>query len=231
MLRQIVKKIPGARQAYRYINGLRYKGRGPEAVFSGIFQSNEWHGEDSVSGTGSDLTQTAVVRDLLPRLFAELEVKTVLDVPCGDFNWMRHVDLSAVHYTGADIVSELVDANARRYGNETRKFERVDLIAGPVPRADLVFCRDCLVHLSYNDGMRALANIAASGSRYLLSTTFPGVRNRDIVTGQWRPLDLEAAPFNLLAPLRVVSEQCTEPGDFSARKALGLWALTVPRQP
>lgn len=70
--------------------------------------------------------------------------------------------------------------------------------------------------------VKALKSIRESGSRYLLTTTFPG-KNRDIVTGQWRKLNLQADPFNLPAPLKLFSEQCTEPGGED--KALGLWAL------
>ena len=225
MLRGLVKRIPGARRAFHYVDGLlRLKGRDPEAVFSAIFRTNGWRSKDSASGTGSDLTQTRVLRDRLPPLLRELGVRSMLDVPSGDFAWMRHVDLG-VDYTGADIVREIVERNQREFGGAHRRFVHLDLITGPLPRADLVFCRDCLVHLSHPDALRALDNIRVSGARYLMATTFPGAPNEDIVTGQWRPIDLVLQPFNLPDPLHLIYEECTEPSEWSRFKAMGVWRL------
>jgi hypothetical protein len=59
-----------------------------------------------------------------------------------------------------------------------------------------------------------------------LTTTFPGcASNEDIVTGDWRPLNLQLAPFNLPAPDLLINEQCTEGGNLFADKSLGLWRL------
>jgi SAM-dependent methyltransferase len=195
-----------------------------ESVFTDIFRRNGWRGTDSVSGTGSGRDQTHRLIKLLPSLFTELGVRSVLDVPCGDFFWMRQVDLSGVRYTGGDIVRELVERN-RQYEAPGVRFEVLDLLAGPLPPADLVLCRDCLVHFSFADLFRALDNLCASGSTYLLTTTFPRHRrNRDIATGRWRTLNLERAPFHFPPPLKVFEEGCTEREDF-ADKSLGLWRL------
>ena len=45
---------------------------------------------------------------------------SLLDAPCGDFNWMRHVPLGGVSYTGADVVPELIARNRRDYGRDGR---------------------------------------------------------------------------------------------------------------
>jgi SAM-dependent methyltransferase len=205
----------------------RRAGPGPhsaEDVFTDIFHHNGWRGTDSVSGTGSDLAQTRRVVARLPALLAELEVRSVLDVPCGDFFWMSQVDLAGVRYTGGDIVRELVERN-RRYESPNVRFEALDLLGGPLPPADLVLCRDCLVHFSFADVFRALGNLCASGGKYLLTTTFPRHRqNRDIVTGRWRTLNLERAPFHFPPPLKALEEGCTERKDY-ADKSLGLWRL------
>jgi hypothetical protein len=39
----------------------------------------------------------------------------LLDIPCGDFNWMKLLNLG-VDYIGADIVGELIAENRRRFG-------------------------------------------------------------------------------------------------------------------
>jgi hypothetical protein len=43
---------------------------------------------------------------------------------------------------------------------------RLDLTGDPLPRVDVVLCRDCLVHLSFQNIFRAFANLRRSGSRY-----------------------------------------------------------------
>ena len=194
-------------------------------IFTQIFERNVWLGEESRSGQGSDMTQTEIVRRALPDLIRQFGVKTMLDVPCGDFNWMRTVDLD-VDYIGGDIVPALIDSNNRQYASPTRCFRILDACSDALPTVDLVFCRDLLVHLSFDHAERALANIQRSGSGYLLTTTFSDRQsNANVQTGQWRPLNLRLTPFNLPEPLMIINEGCTEWDGAWADKCLGLWRL------
>ncbi len=193
--------------------------------FDRIVRTNLW-GAQSRSGLGSELGATARLRAILPSFLARHGVRSLLDVPCGDFGWLSLVDLG-VSYTGADIVPSLVDENERRYGGPSgRRFLTLDLTKDALPRADLVLCRDCLVHLSFEHAGRALANIRASGATYLLTTTFlEHDANTDIEDGDWRMLNLERAPFNLPPPIDVLVEDCEEGDGAYADKALGLWRV------
>lgn len=92
------------------------------------------------------MTQTAEIRRLLPLLIGDLDVKTMLDIPCGDWHWMKDVPL-LTDYIGADIVPELVEQNQQLYGNETYRFLNLDLIRDDLPKVDLVLSRDVLVNL------------------------------------------------------------------------------------
>ena len=101
------------------------------------------------------------------------------------------------------------------------------LIKDRLPEADMILCRDCLVHFAFDDVFRALRNIAASGATYLVTTHFEGDReNRDIITGEWRPLNLERRPFGFPPPLRLINENCTEGGGNYADKSLGIWRIS-----
>jgi hypothetical protein len=174
---------------------------------------------------GSELDQTRVLIEQLPVLMREWRVASLLDIPCGDFFWMRHVDLTGIDYVGADIVEAIVESN-RPHQRAGIRFERLNLIRDPLPKADMVLCRDCLVHLSFADAQRSLRNIGASGARLLLTTTFPDRRtNVDIDTGGWRTLNLELPPFSFPPPLRLLNEQCTEWQGAYADKSLGLWRV------
>ena len=152
--------------------------------FRRIYETNLWGSEQSRSGHGSAADQTAHLRERLPELLRRYEIRTLLDIPCGDFGWMRNVDLGEVDYTGADIVPAIVEALERDFGSERRRFRLLDLTKDDLPACDLVFCRDCLVHLSLANIRRAFANLRRSGSRFLLTTTFTEEpANADIADG------------------------------------------------
>jgi hypothetical protein len=78
--------------------------------FTEVYQKNIWHGTESVSGTGSDSRQTALLRRVLPETVAELGARSIIDAPCGDLHWMKDVPWESlgVDYTGVDIVPALV---------------------------------------------------------------------------------------------------------------------------
>ena len=117
-----------------------------------------------------------------------------------------------------------MDSN-RAHESDHVTFRHANLLADRLPAVDLVLCRDGFVHFCYRDIWLALRNICRSGSSYLLTTTFPKRHNRDIWTGDWRPLNLEAEPFNLSQPLELIVEGCTESGGEFADKSLGLWRI------
>ena len=210
-----------------------------ESVFSGIFAANSWGSPESVSGAGSELQNTAQLIRELPYLLRDLRVHTLLDAPCGDFNWMRHVDLDGIQYHGADIVDALVQRNADRFASPARRFSKIDLLADPLPQVDLVLCRDCLFHFSHEDVFRALRAFVNSRSRWLLTTTFTYralPRNGNIATGSWTTLNLELPPFNLPPPRRLIIEgNVTEVTVYPTAqgsvhyphndRSLGLWLL------
>jgi hypothetical protein len=193
-------------------------------VFRDIYRRHHWAGSESASGAGASADQTAGLRRALPLLLAELGIATMLDLPCGDYGWMRTVDLPVARYIGADLLPQIIGPLASRFADDRREFRVLDLTGDSLPAADLLFCRDCLVHLSYEDIRRALANVLRGDIPYILTTTFPGAEpNEDIVTGDWRTLDLERAPFQLPPPMRILNEGCSEGGGAFADKSLGLW--------
>lgn len=204
----------------------RLGGLRAEDVFTNIYKGNRWFGKESISGQGSTIDQTKIIIQEIPPLFRELGVATVLDIPCGDFFWMSKVDLSGVDYLGSDIVEPLILKNNERYAGDKIHFKKLNLISDKLPRADIIFCRDCLVHLSFHDVFKALTNVCMSESTYLLTTTFPSrLVNGDIMTGEWRTLNLEIAPFNFPKPLKLIVEGCTEYNGVYSDKTLGLWKI------
>ena len=193
--------------------------------FTNIYEHNLFNGQESVSGPGSDLLQTEVLRNELPVVFKQYGITSVVDAPCGDFYWMQRVNLDAVKYIGCDIVEALIEKNNSLYASDLRSFRRADIVNELLPKADVIFCRDCLVHLTYEQAILAISNFKKSGSTYMLTTTFPGRTNRDLGDILWRPLDLTRPPFNLPPPVHIILEKCTENNGRYADKSMGLWRL------
>jgi hypothetical protein len=204
----------------------KFRNKPIKDVFTSIYNENHWNDKESKSGTGSNLVQTAEVKRILSSVVRDLNCKTILDVPCGDFNWIRDVDFGDCHYYGADIVEKLVVSNSEKYHDARHDFFYADLTSSSIPKVDLIFCRDCLVHLSYEAIGNAIATMKGSGSTYLLTTTFTRHSNRDIVTGNWRPVNLEEKPFSFPAPAHVYNEKCTESDNRYQDKSLGLWKIS-----
>jgi hypothetical protein len=211
---------------YNYADGTPFAGKSTTEIFTEISRTNGWLESESVSGIGSSLQQTAEIIEKLPPVLESLQVKIFLDLPCGDFNWMQKVNMNDIHYTGADIVEQLIITNQEKYANEQTTFIQLDLLKDDITDYDMIFCRDCLVHLSFNDIQQAILNIKKSGSKYLMTTTFPEQDiNEDISTGGWRPLNLEKAPFHFPKPLQVLNEKCTEMNGVFADKSLAFWEI------
>jgi hypothetical protein len=200
---------------------------GPYEVFTEIYRRNIWGYQETVSGGGSTLHYTRKLRESLPALIGNLNVRTLLDLPCGDFHWMSRISLPITHYIGSDIVPRLVENTRIRYGRSEREFRTLDLCKDALPQADLLLCRDCLMHLSEEMIFLALANIIRSDIKYLLITTYPGGRNRSIRVGDWFAIDLCAAPYNFPAPLLTIDDW-EPPFD---RRQLGLWEIESLRHP
>jgi hypothetical protein len=189
-------------------------------VFSEIYHTNAWKDPESVSGRGSTLARAATIMARLPPLLEELRAETLLDAPCGDFNWMRHTNLGRVRYVGGDVVPDLIERNRRLYGGEGRTFLVLDVTKSRLPRADVILCRDCLIHLSFARIRSAVANFKRSGATYLACTTHTSVgENTDCPDGGWRSVNLELPPFNFPPPLKLIVE------DAELGKCLGVWRL------
>ena len=169
--------------------------------FTWIFKNNHWNNEESVSGDGSTLEYTENLRNQLPKLIDQYNINSILDAPCGDFNWMQsvitHLDCS---YIGGDIVKELIEDLKIKHQTDKVRFVNLNVTSQSLPQADLMICRDCLFHLRYEDIHKFLANFINSKIPYLLTTTHinnDNFENHDLCEGHFfRRIDLFSEPFN-----------------------------------
>ncbi len=131
-LKRLIRKLPGGKGLTDTLSYQRRKRRlerigDVEDRFTDIYTRNKWKDPESRSGAGSSLQTTAELRASLPALFRELSVSTILDAPCGDFHWFRHVERPpGMRYIGGDIVKSLIEENTRAYADEKTRFMHLD---------------------------------------------------------------------------------------------------------
>jgi len=191
-----------------------------QGVFQRIYDKNLWGDSESVSGRGSGTAATDAIRRELPLLFERYGIRSLLDAPCGDFHWMKHVVDALDHYAGVDIVPDLIDRNTRLYGTDRISFVCADIAADRLPTADAVLCRDCFIHLPTRLIRAALANFRAAGIRYLLLTNDSDADvYHDIPIGSFRRVNFTAPPFSFPDPVSVVRET------LNGSRQLCLWEL------
>jgi hypothetical protein len=195
--------------------------------FGRIYAEGIWkNGIDGLpsSGEGSSLESTEAIRSGLPDLLDKIGSKHLLDIGCGDFTWMQHVNISQ-RYTGIDIVDSVVKRNQANFGNKNRQFGTIDAISQTIPECDTVLCREILFHLSFNDGIGLIRNILSTNCNYLIATT-DGITdfNSDIKTGDFRLLNLQRSPFSFPTPEAFLVDSAIVPG-----RLLAVWSIDQVR--
>lgn len=198
-------------------------------VWSKIYRRNIWNGVESKSGPGSGDAATRHVRLGIEALVKRLDIRSVLDVGCGDGYWMPDLP----DYVGIDKAPEAVAAAQRRHPDRT-------YILGDVTdydHADLIIIRDVIQHLSVPAGL-ALVRHALARCEWLLASSYAGGVNSGIspaerLKGRAYDNDLTAEPFLLGPPHDSIFDGYSYHGDSirDGRKILGLWYSPQTRLP
>jgi len=203
-------------------------------AFNYVYKNNNvWKGTESVSGPGSTDESTHTLRWLLPGIIKALNAHTMIDAGCGDLYWIKNTRLGIDYYIGIDIVEDLIAQNKRNFKADWIEFFCCDIVKDRLSRVDLIFCRDCLQHLSYKDAQLAINNFKDSGSQYLLTTHYFNLKanDLDIKSGNFHIIHLMKEPFNFPEPLISFDELSAESDMLTYRKRMCVWRLSdVPQQ-
>jgi SAM-dependent methyltransferase len=179
-------------------------------IFTDYYRQNYWGNEESRSGKGSTRENASLIVERFPWLIKKLDIKSILDLPCGDMNFMKLIDFEGVKYTGVDIVEDIIECNKKLFPQH--QFLHLDAQSDPLPQTDLVICRDLLIHLPNISVNKILKNIVNSSSKYLLVSHYlqqfgPVPLNGEIQTGQFRAVNLTLPPFSLPVPTLMLPEK------------------------
>ena len=197
-------------------------------VFSGIYSNHVWvkqKGQDSLSGEGSTKQATVELAARLSAFLKEVGCRKLVDIGCGDFNWMRTVE-GDFSYLGIDVVPLLINGHNSSFADSRRSFLCLDATQEAVPSGDVALCREVLFHLSYKDGWKFLRNIQSAGFKHVLITNDKHLRfNTDIRTGDYRRINLLKPPFRFPAPTVELTDDKYEHG-----RVISVWPGPVFRE-
>ena len=182
-----------------------------KVVFKDIYKQNYWKGKQSVSGPGSDLEYTTILRKELPILIKKFHIQSILDAPCGDCFWISKINFNQpITYIGCDIAENIINnlyKNNPFNDNVQASFQNLDIVNDPIPNADIWICRDTLFHLPLIDALAVIDKFKKSSINYFLSTSFSFPKeNVDVGNGGFRPLNLSISPFNMPKPIYTICD-------------------------
>jgi SAM-dependent methyltransferase len=178
-------------------------------IFTEVYEKKMWGGANAqkfYSGSGSNDDNTFLYREYVQRFIVKHNIKSVLDIGCGDFRLGKLMDWRGLKYVGADVVSELVAHNNHLYADMNVSFLQYDITKDNLPSAELYLIRQVFQHFSNEDIHSSLEKLTKSKFVLItdgMSITPPQVMNKNKTTDRYTRvrdgsgLYLESSPFNL----------------------------------
>ena len=187
-------------------------------IFKYIFDSGYWidykiKSNQSRSGKGSNYNRSSFLKNSLILYFKNKKIKNIIDIGCGDFNWMhdllKKVDYDS--YIGVDIVESLIDENNKKFGNKKIKFLYKDIVKDNlnfIENSDFILIRHVFIHLKNKNINKVLEKFKNINFKYLGVTSDPKIlENKDLKTeGRYRDINLLIEPFNLNKKFEIINE-------------------------
>jgi len=172
-----------------------------DRIFTEIYENGVWNNKDEsipLSGPGSTRESSKNIARLLEEFVYNNDIKSVVDLGCGDLTYMRHTKFfndNEIQYTGIDIVDSVLDMHSKNFKNKS--FYKKDITKDPLPIAELVIIKDVIFHLHIDSVIRLFENIRDK-YQYIAITSCLNKRNSDVFD-QWHfsERNLNISPFNI----------------------------------
>lgn len=164
-----------------------------KTIFTNIHKTNAW---DHGSGPGSIPENCQPWMLYLQNFLAANRIDTICDWGCGDWQHSKHLDFSKCHYTGVDIVEDIVATNSNLYANNNVEFLTPDKLDAN-QEFDLLIVKEVFIHWPLADIKAFLANPPVKAKHWLVCGSSSYKPNVEIRLGDFRSIVLTAPPFNL----------------------------------
>lgn len=178
-------------------------------IFENIYKNNVW---EKGSGGGSYPENTGEYRAFLQNFLREKQIKNVVDLGCGDWQFSQLLNWDGINYLGVDCVHFLTEENRKRFAKKgSIDFETADITNFNVPPCDLLIIKDVFIHWRNEEIQNFFKR--SIPAKYILVTNDNRVngQHKDITApGQYRDVDITKHPFNLAAKPVLVWEKLSK---------------------
>lgn len=177
-------------------------------IFEDIIKNRRW--SQTLCGSGSTFEYTQNLRSRLVPTLKKLDINSMLDAPCGDYSWMSTVEFPKnFKYIGGDIVNFMIEDNKRKFPKTD--FLSIDITQDELPEVDLLFCRDCLLHLSNNNIKSFFNNLKNQKIKFLAMSNWYDKHDnyKDINVGENRYINFLEEPYNFPQPIEHIEDFIT----------------------
>ena len=183
---------------------------GDPDIFDKIYENSYW---GNGSGGGSSPEATGPYKIFLEGFIRQHDIKSIIDLGCGDWQFSQFLDLGGATYIGIDASKNVIANNQQSFSRPGVSFVNLPKDYSELPAADLLICKDVLMHLSTKK-VQDILSILPSYKYALITNDIPcistfgeilqklrrpfvQVNNKEIKTGDYRTLDPTQRPFNL----------------------------------
>jgi SAM-dependent methyltransferase len=125
-----------------------------EERFETIYREKIWGtngGNEGFSGGGSLLENAMPYYEYLIDFMREHNIRSVVDLGCGDWTLSRHIDWTGIDYIGYDVVESVIEKNIQKYACDNIHFVNANFLNTDLPEADLLICKHVLQHIPNKD--------------------------------------------------------------------------------
>jgi SAM-dependent methyltransferase len=172
---------------------------------------------ESRSGTGSTVDNTVSIRKTLTETIGKYNVRKMLDLGCGDWNWLKEIPKSRLpaKYIGIDAAPDVIASNQAKHGDKQVKFvceSSLDYLAErSYKEFDLILIRHSLEHLPNDYNIQLLKEVIRC-AKYVLITSAKHDQanvNGKCKVGGYRPINLLMPPY-----IKVIGHPSQEIDDY-----------------
>jgi SAM-dependent methyltransferase len=160
---------------------------------------------EGFSGGGSKLENIRPYYEYLTYFLSSKNIRSVVDLGCGDWEFAKHMDWTGIDYKGFDVVKSVIEKNNVRYGKDTIHFYCGNFLEMEIPSADLLICKHVLQHMPTADVLAFVKTIIPKFKHCIIvedMTNYPGYNidhplSKEFPFWEDRGTDLTKPPFNL----------------------------------
>ena len=144
---------------------------------------------------------------MLLNIINAMEIKKIVDVGCGDWEFSKNIDWTeSIDYTGIDVVKSVIERNKEKYESENIRFRQLDIFAEPhlVEGYDLVILKDVIQHWDDSEIETVMTSLCANNKFVFLTNGYKfgrtpeknGWTERDINNKyHYHPVDIQKKPL------------------------------------